>query len=220
MEPLLISLLIYIPLGIVAGFLSGLFGAGGGVVIVPGLVLLFHLQGIVAGSIMHIAVGTSLATMVPVALRSLMSHRKYNADYFEIYRRMVPALVIGVLAGSILAHFLHSRLLEIAFGVFVLFIAFSFLFEEHNQEDAKLHLPGRAGMSLAGGFIGLQSGLLGIGGSAFSVPFLSHRGVPIRVAVTVSVAIALTAATLGAVTFMVTGINAGGLPVDSIGYVN
>ena len=219
MESLFISLLVYIALGCAAGFLSGLLGAGGGLIIVPGLVWLFHLQSVNPSTIMHVAVGTSLATMIPVSFRSLLSHRKYDKAYFAIYKLMAPALIVGVIAGSILAHFIYSRELEVIFGIFVFFMAYMLLHDNKKSEEVVL-LPGPFGMSAAGGFIGVQSGLLGLGGSAFSVPFLSQRGVNIRIAVTVSVAIALTASLLGTFVFMMTGLYAQGLPGDSIGYVN
>ncbi|MDP1574941.1 MAG: sulfite exporter TauE/SafE family protein [Coxiellaceae bacterium] len=218
MEQLLIILTLYLVLGVGAGFISGLLGAGGGLVVVPGLMFLFQYESTMDMHIaMHIAVGTSLATMIPVAARSLTSHMKHNIPFLPIYKMMAPSLIVGVIGGSILAHFMHSRALEIIFGVFVFVMAISLLIKRKAQEQE--NLPGMLGMSLAGGFVGLQSGLLGVAGSAFSVPFLTHRGVNMHVAVVVSIAIAMTVSVLGTILFILTGLHAVGVPRYSLGYV-
>lgn len=216
-DPLLLDLLIYITLGIGAGFLSGLLGAGGGLVMVPGLVFIFQWESMNTQIGMHIAVGTSLAAMIPVALRSLRSHMKHRIAFFSIYKKMALGVVLGVIGGGIVAHFVYSHTLEILFGLFVIVMAISLLKKQHAQKQRQL--PGNLGMSLAGGFVGLQSGMLGVAGSAFSVPFLTHRGVNMHVAVVVSIAIAMTVSIVGAVTFMLTGMHAVGLPSWSTGYV-
>ena len=217
MEALLTTLFMYLCLGVGAGFLSGLLGAGGGLVMVPGLIFLFQYEQMNQSIGMHIAVGTSLAAMIPVAIRSLASHMEHKTAFFPIYKSMAPALIVGVLSGSVLAHFIKSRELEIIFGIFVLAMAAMLLHQRKKEDIAEL--PGFLGMSLAGGFVGMQSGLMGIAGSAFSVPFLTYRGVNMHVAVVVSVAIAMTVSVLGTATFMLTGMHAVGAPRWSIGYV-
>lgn len=216
-DPLLFSLFIYFVLGIGAGLLSGLLGAGGGLITVPGLMFVFQWEPVQPAIAMHIAVGTSLATMIPVAVRSLTSHMQHGVQFFAIYKQMALAVIIGVMGGGVFAHFLHSRILEIIFGVVVLIMAAILLHKHKAHEQRKL--PGLLGMTLAGGFVGVQSGLLGVGGSAFSVPFLSHRGVNMHVAVVVSIAIALTVSVIGTATFMFTGLYATHLPKWSTGYI-
>ena len=191
----------FLILGMFAGTLSGLMGAGGGLITVPGLAFLLGLDGINPALVMHVAVGTTLAKMVFVASRALFAHLKRNIRFFYVYKRMAPALMIGVIAGGVTAHFLHSSVLKILFGVFVLYLAFGLLYN-HNKVSTR-SLPGSFGMLSAGAFVGLQSGLFGIGGSAFTVPFLTNRGVSIRTAVVVSVAFATTVAIIGACTFMI-----------------
>lgn len=217
LENLLFVLLTYLMLGVCAGFLSGLLGAGGGLVVVPGLMLLFRWETFHSAIAMHIAVGTSLATMIPVALRSLTAHMKNNVPFFPIFKQMLPAVIVGVIGGGILAHFIHSHILQIIFGIFVLMMGISLLIKHKTHQAA--HLPGKIGMSLAGGFVGVQSGLLGVAGSAFSVPFLTHRGVNMHIAVVVSVAIAMTVSVLGTITFIFTGMHVMGLPRWSTGYI-
>lgn len=212
-----ITLIIYLALGIGAGFLSGLLGAGGGLVMVPGLVFIFQYETMSRSVLMHVAVGTSLAAMIPVAFRSLKSHMEHHIPFFSIFKSMTPGLIAGVVAGGVLAHFVRSRELEAIFGVFVLIMAFFLLYDRKKQGEA--NLPGKLGMSLFGGFVGIQSGMLGVAGSAFSVPFLTYRGVNMRVAVIVSIAIAATVSILGTATFIFTGWDVAGLPKWSTGYI-
>ena len=216
-DNILLIVLIYLALGVGAGFLSGLLGAGGGLVMVPGLIFLFHWEKMNPEISMHVAVGTSLAAMIPVAIRSLRSHMKHHIPFFPIYKKMAPGIIVGVVVGAVVAHFIHSHILQIIFGLFVIVMACSLL--RQSQLGVEAQLPGNKIMSLAGGFVGLQSGMLGIAGSAFSVPFLTHRGVNMHIAVVVSVSIAMTVSVLGAATFMLTGMHAIGLPHWSIGYV-
>lgn len=211
------TLMVYLVLGIGAGFLSGLLGAGGGLVMVPGLIFVFQEETMSKAVMMHVAVGTSLAAMIPVAIRSLISHMKHKLPFFPIFKLMAPGLIVGVITGGILAHFIQSHVLEIIFGIFVLLMAFVLLQERKQQGEAPL--PGVMEMSLAGGFVGVQSGMLGVAGSAFSVPFLTYRGVSMHTAVIVSVAIAVTVSILGAVTFMLTGLHVAGLPHWCTGYI-
>jgi len=216
-DNLLFVLAMYLALGIGAGFLSGVLGAGGGLIMVPGLIFLFQWESMNPKIVMHVAVGTSLAAMIPVALRSLTSHMKHNVPFYPIYKKMAPGIIIGVITGGVLAHYIRSHNLQIIFGVFVFVMALTLLHERKKKQCE--NLPGLIGMSLAGGFVGVQSGMLGIAGSAFSVPFLTYRGVLMHTAVVVSVAIAVTVSVLGAVTFILTGMHAVGLPHWSTGYV-
>lgn len=215
---LLPDFLAYLGLGMFAGIMSGMMGAGGGLVTVPGLVFVFQLQAFPPSLIMHVAVGTTLAKMMVVASRSLLAHMKRNIQFFYLYKKMVPGLVAGVIGGSIVAHFMYSSVLKMAFGCFVVYLAVK-LFLKNGSTKAHKPLPGRKGLLLAGSFVGIQSGLFGIGGSAFTVPYLTNRGVSIRVAVIVSVSFAVTVAALGALTFIVVGYHAPGLPHWSTGYI-
>lgn len=214
---LLSEVFAFICLGVASGLLSGLLGAGGGLVVVPGLLIIFRFLPIPANLLMHVAIGTSLATMIIVSLRSLLAHLRHKVSFFPIYKQMAPGVVIGVVLGGILAHFIHSHFLRIAFGGFVFVMAYRLLFQK-TQTVTKV-LPGKFGMLLAGTFTGLLSGLLGVAGSAFSVPFLTNRSIKMHVAIIVSIVIAMTVSVFGAVTFAVTGLHAAGLPAWSTGYI-
>ena len=216
-EPLIVGCLLYLALGIGAGLLSGLLGAGGGLIMVPGLLPLLRWESVNPAILMHVAVGTSLASMIPIAVRSLTSHLKLGAPFFFVYKKMAAGVVIGVLIGGISAHFIHSDVLRIAFGLFVLVMAYTLLFPKKRLVPKQL--PGITGMSAAGGFVGVLSGLIGIGGSAFIVPFLSNHSVNMRSAVSASIAFAATCAVIGTMTYIFTGMHASGLPHWTTGYV-
>lgn len=216
-EMLIFEICLFVLLGVGSGLLSGLLGAGGGLVIVPGLLLVFRLLHMPSALLMHMAVGTSLATMIIIAIRSLISHMRHKVSFFDVYKKIAPGVMVGVVCGGILAHFVHSRWLSIAFGVFVFYMAYRLLFVKNSGEQN--NLPSQAGMLIVGTFVGLLSGLLGVAGSAFSVPYLTGRGVKMHTAVVVSVAIAMTVSVLGTITFVLTGLHAVGLPKWSTGYV-
>lgn len=201
---LFIEILGFVLLGAFAGLFSGLMGAGGGLVTVPGLAFLLRLQGVNPKIIMHVAIGTTLAKMMVVASRSLYAHTRRKLPFFPIYKQMVPGVVLGAIVGGITAHFLHSYVLKILFGIFVLTMAIHLLLT-HKKQSVK-PLPGRFPLLFAGSFVGLQSGFFGIGGSVFTVPYLTHHSVSIRIAVIVSVAFAATVATVGTCVFMITGL--------------
>lgn len=216
-QALIIALSIYLGLGIGAGFLSGLLGAGGGLVMVPGMMLAFRFLSVNPAVMMHLAVGTSLASMIPISARSLLSHTKQGTQFYFIYKKMLIGILAGVIGGGILAHFVHSLVLQILFGVFVLTMAY--IVVERKMTVTTKTLPGTFGMATAGIFIGMMSGMLGVGGSAFTIPFLVRRNIDMRVAVTTSVAIALTGAVVGAAVFLISGIHARALPSWTTGYV-
>ncbi len=217
-ETLVLALLIYFSLGLASGLMSGLLGIGGGLVTVPGLMLVFQFESINPAIAMHIAVGTSLATMVPITFRSMRSHMKHDLTFLPIYKKMAPAVIVGVIGGGIIARYLNSAALQIIFGIFTFAMALLLFFQNSAVVNHK-KLPGRAGMLLAGGFVGVQSGMLGVGGGSFTVPFLTHRGVDIRVALIVSVTIAMTVATLGTIAYMLAGMHINELPQWSTGFI-
>jgi len=208
----------YFFIGVLAGTLSGLLGIGGGIVVVPGLALLFSLQDMPSALIMHMAAGTSLAIMIFTASRSLLAHLKRHIPFWNIYRQLFPTIIVGVVGGVVFAHFLHSNLIEIIFAIFLLLVAIRMFFMRRYEGEHRL--PGQFGMSAMGVAIGVKSGLLGVGGGALAVPFLTHCHVPMRQVVVISSAVSLTVALVGAVSFAITGLHAQGLPAWSLGYIN
>lgn len=207
----------YLLAGIFAGIMSGLIGIGGGLVVVPFLAILFKIHHVGLQFVMHMAIGTSLAVMVVTTIASLLAHMKDHIPFWSIYWRLLPGVIVGAISGAILAHFLHSRVLSVLFGIFVLLVAFRMLFE--RKTNPKRHLPGMLGMSSIGFGVGALSSLLGIGGGALTIPFFTYCNVSLRIAVVVSIAVGLTVAVIGTFTYSLTGLYAVNLPRWSTGYI-
>jgi len=207
----------YLGLGAFAGVLAGLFGVGGGLVIVPVLVYLFQQQGMVPDIIVHLAIGTSLATIVFTSISSVYAHHRRGAVYWRTVMQLVPGIVIGAWLGALLADLMPSARLRTVFGVFELMVALQMGL--NLRASAQRGLPGWPGMSLAGGVIGAVSAMVGIGGGTMTVPFLQWCNVPIRFAVATSAACGLPIALAGAVGFVVSGWDNPLLPAPSSGYL-
>lgn len=204
-------------IGSIAGILSGLLGIGGGVIVIPLLVWLFKLQNIPSDLIMHLAAGTSLSVMIFTAASSLYGHIKHGIDIWPIYHRLAIGMVIGTVFGAVFGHFLPGRFLEILFAIFIFIIAIRMLIAIKTKSTRTL--PGPLGMFSMALLIGSKSGLLGLGGGAITIPFLSYCNVPIRNIVAVSVSCSLTIAIIGTISFIITGQHAIDLPSWSLGYI-
>lgn len=210
--------LAYGGLGAFAGLLAGLFGVGGGLVIVPVLAWLFHRAGVPPELLMHMAIGTSLATIVFTSLSSIWAHHRYGAVLWDAFRRLTPGIVLGAALGATLADRLSGDWLRLIFGLFALGVALQMGL---NLKPAPhRNLPGRWGMGGVGSVIGLVSAVVGIGGGSLSVPYLQWCNVPMRQAVATSAACGLPIAIAGALGFIITGWNAQALPAWSSGYIH
>lgn len=217
MSALLQTLLFYMALGAFAGTLAGLLGVGGGLVIVPSVAWVLHLQGVDEAVIMHLAIGTSLATIVITSLSSVRAHHRHGAVLWPVFKRLTPGIVIGALAGATVADALSSDVLRVVFGVFVLSVAAQMAFA--GPPAPHRALPGNPGMLAAGGVIGALSAIVGIGGGSLTVPFLTWCNTSIRHAVATSAACGLPIAVAGAAGFAVNGLDNPRLPAWSLGYV-
>lgn len=211
------TLLLYLAVGAFAGTLAGLFGVGGGLVIVPVLVFIFRGQGINEAIIIHLAVGTSLATIVFTAISSVRAHHKRGAVRWDVVRRLTPGIVVGALVGAAIADAMPASMLRIFFAVFELTVAA--LLWWNRQPAAHRGLPGIVGMGGAGVVIGAVSSIVGIGGGTLTVPFLTWCNVHMRNAVATSSACGLPIALAGALGFVVMGWNEAQLPKLSTGYI-
>jgi len=207
-----------IVMGGLAGVMAGLLGIGGGALIVPVLVIVFEGQGVAPNSIMQLALGTSLATIVFTAISSAGAHYRRGTLDVSIFRRIAPAIVVGTLLGAAIADHLASRTLQWMFVVFMFAIAVQFS-RGTTVTRAHTRLPGVVGMNLAGTLIGIASALFGIGGGSLSVPFMTWCSVPVKRAIGTSAAIGLPIAVGGAFGYIVAGWNEPGLPPWSFGYV-
>lgn len=209
---------LFFPLiGIFAGLGAGMFGIGGGFLIVAALGWVFVAEGVAPAVIMHLALGTSLASIVLTSLSSLLAHHRRGAVLWPVARRLAPAIVIGTLAGSWLAGQMNTVALRVFFGGFALLAAIQIGLD--LRPAAKRSLPGIAGMSLAGIVIGLVSALAGIGGGAASNPFFLWCNVRIHNAVATAAACGFPIALAGTAGFIMAGADVSDLPRFTSGYV-
>lgn len=209
--------LVFPLVGGVAGVLAGLFGIGGGIVVVPVLYLFFAQLGIDEAYRIHLAIGSSLAIIVLTSVSSVIAHQRRGAIVWRAVRVLVAGIVTGGLLGAALAHAMSFAALRAAFGVLVIAIALYIVLG--YQPPAQRTLPGLAGSTVAGIGIGVISALAGIGGGVMTNPFLLWCGVPMRNAVATAAACTFPVAVAGALGFVVSGWSAtAGVPGAS-GYV-
>lgn len=208
---------LYLGLGALAGTLAGLFGIGGGLVIVPVLIFSFGLQGVAPEVAAHLAVGTSLATIVFTSISSVRSHHIKKGVRWEIFRPMTAGIVVGAMLGAWTASLLSGAMLELIIGVFVILVAVKMLLDVNPKPGRDV--PGNVGLGGAGAGIGWASAIFGIGGGTLTVPFLSWCNVRMQQAVGTSAACGLPIAIAGALTNIVTGWQQPQLPELSVGFI-
>jgi uncharacterized membrane protein YfcA len=212
-----IFLAFYFALGLATGFVAGLLGVGGGLLMVPALIWAYAQQGFAPQYNIHLALATSLAVIVPTALSSLRAHHAHGAVDWEAVRRIAPGILLGTLAGSLVAAKLSDGGLKIFFTVFLFYAATQMLLG--FKPPASRQMPGWAGMTLAGSVIGLVSSWVGIGGGTLSVPFLTWCNAGLRRAIGTSSAIGLPIALAGTIGYVFSGLSVSNLPSASIGFV-
>ncbi|WP_336367239.1 sulfite exporter TauE/SafE family protein [Marinobacter sp. C2H3] len=210
--------LLYLALGAVAGVLAGLFGIGGGLIIVPGLILSFGWQGVSPDVSAHLAVGTSLATIVFTSLSSIRSHHRHRAVRWDLFRPMAVGIVMGAVVGAWTAAYLSGPALQKIIGVFAITVALR-MFLNATPKPGR-DTPGAIGLGGAGVGIGWASALFGIGGGTLTVPYLSWCNVRIQAAVGTSAACGLPIAVAGALANVWTGWQNPALPAYSLGFIN
>lgn len=209
--------LAYLVLGAFAGLLAGLLGVGGGIVIVPVLTFLFAAQHFSSLYIVHLALGTSLASIMFTSLSSLRAHHVRGAVNWQVVRRITPGILAGTFAGSWVAAQLSTRFLKGFFAVFLFFVAFQMFLNAKPAPSRQL--PNACGMFGVGGIIGGVSSLVGIGGGTMSVPFLVWCNLSLHNAIGTSAAIGFPIALAGTAGYLVNGAGAGGLPAYSLGFI-
>ena len=212
------SLLIYLLTGAIAGILAGLFGVGGGMVMVPALALVLPGQGVPAAVTMQVAVATSLAVISATSISSMLSHHRHGAVLWPVVRHLGIGLVLGSVGGAFIADRLPSRTLAIIVGAGALLVALQ-LFLDY-QPPPRRRLPGRGALVAVGSVIGALSSLVGIGGGSLTVPYLSLCNIDIRKAVGTAAACGVPIAWAGALGFVVAGWDVPDLPSPHLGYVS
>ena len=209
--------IVYLLMGLFVGFFAGLLGIGGGLILVTLMVYMFTLQGFPADRLLHLALGTSITSIVFTSISSLRAHHKHGAVRWDILRVAVPGLVIGTLLGTVVADQLKSKYLAIFFVVFVYYSAVR-MFANVKPKPTR-QLPGKVGMTAATIVVGIISSLVGVGGGVMTIPLMRHCNVPMRQAIGTSAALGLPIAIAGTVGFIATGLGKDHLPALSVGYV-
>ncbi|MCP5324751.1 MAG: sulfite exporter TauE/SafE family protein [Oceanospirillaceae bacterium] len=210
-------LLGYLLVGALAGVLAGLFGIGGGLVIVPVLIFVFSQQGVSPEVLTHMAIATSLATICFTSLSSIRTHQQNNAVDWPVAAGLSAGIVLGAVLGALTAEQLSGPALQVIIGVFALVIAAQMGFG--LKPSPSRQLPGKTGQVTAGAGIGFASAIFGIGGGSLTVPFLSWCNMPMQRAVATAAACGLPIAVFGALSNVWIGYGNGLLPEHSLGYV-
>jgi len=204
-------------LGLCTGFLAGLLGLGGGMLMVPFLTIILTARGFPDAITVKVAIATSLATICFTSLASVRAHHQRGAVLWPVARVLAPGIVVGSFVGAQVASVLPGRVLGVLFSVFVAFSATQ-MFLNRKPKPSRT-LPGAAGMFGVGNLIGLISSLVGAGGAFISVPFMSWCNVSIHNAVATSAALGFPIAFAGTLGYVVAGWNLPQMPPGAIGYL-
>ncbi len=216
---MLFDFALYLAVGTVAGLLAGLLGIGGGLLVVAALSFTLPTLGVPAAQVMHVAVATSLASIVLTALASTRAHWRHGSVLPRTLAWLAPGLVAGGLAGAALASRLPGTALRVGVALFCVFSAWRMAFGAGAATDRDYEEPRSPWLLAAGAGIGALSALVGIGGGTLTVPLLvALKARPVR-AVGTSAACGLVIALAGAAGYVRGGHGAHGLPAGSIGYI-
>lgn len=205
--------------GCVSGFLAGLLGVGGGIIVVPVLYHVLAFFEVDPALRAHIAVGTSLATIIPTSFQSIRAHRARGAVDTNLLKLWGPFVAVGVMIGVLIAAYAPGETLTAIFGFVAAIVAAYMLFTREGWHPIG-SLPAKPGQAAMATGIGTISTLMGIGGGTLTVPTLSICSYPVRRAVGTASVIGLIIALPGTLGYIVNGWGKEGLPVYSLGYVN
>jgi uncharacterized protein len=216
LEPLLIAELLL--LGVGTGFLAGLLGIGGGMIMVPFLTYFITARGVSPDLAVKMAIATSMATIIFTSISSVRAHHKRGAVRWDIVKGLAPGIVIGGLLASLgVFALLKGQWLAIFFALFVGFSATQMFLDKKPSPSRQM--PGTGGQLAAGGLIGFLSGLVGAGGGFISVPFMTWCNVAMHNAVATSAALGFPIAVFNALGYVFSGQSVQGLPPFSLGYI-
>jgi len=215
----LLALLIYLVLGAIAGFAAGLLGIGGGVVIVAALAFLLPGAGVPADAVMHVALATSLASIIATSLSSTRAHWRRGAVMWPSFARLAPGLVVGAAFGALIADALSATWLRYGFAAFCVVLAAQMSFSRAPPTPTAARVPASPALLPWGVGIGVASALTGIGGGSLTVPLLVAYGASMVRAVGTSAACGFMIAVASAGAFAAVGQDADALPSGTVGYV-
>jgi len=207
----------YVAIGAAVGFFAGMLGIGGGAIMVPLLVILFDAQGLPKSHILHLAVGTGMATILFTSVASVRAHASRGAIRWDIARNITPGILAGGLVGSWIASFIPPLVFAALFTA-VIYIAATNLLIDRKPKPSR-EAPGFAGMSVFGFVVSAASAFAAIGGAFLTVPFMLWCNVPMLQAIGTAAVIGFPIALSGTVGFIATGLRETGLPPYTVGFV-
>lgn len=216
----LIPFIALLAAGLFAGFAAGLFGIGGGFVVVPALLVVLPLLGGDKAQFAHVAIGTSAATIIITSLRSVRAHAKRGAVEFEVLKTWAPWLILGDTAGVILAGRVDGHVLTLIFAIGVGLMSLNFLIPHLSDHKMSDEMPGIGPRVAIAGGLGTFSALLGIGGGTIAIMVMTLCGRSIHRAIATASGIGALIAIPSAIGFIIIGLGQHGLPWGSLGYVN
>ncbi len=204
-------------LGAAAGLSAGLFGIGGGIIIVPILAWMLKDQGIADDLVMIMAIATSLATIIFTSISSVVAHHQKKAVWWRSVLYLSWGIVMGVAGGAVLAEHINADHLRLIFAIFLFYVGMQMLLQITPR-------PGEDEESAFSDYImgiitGVVSSILGIGGGVLTVPYLVIRRVPMQNAVAISSACGLPIAITASISYAILGLKHGSLPPHSFGYI-
>jgi uncharacterized membrane protein YfcA len=204
-------------LGLCTGFLAGLLGIGGGMIMVPFVSFILAGKGFPPNYTVKMAVATSLATICFTSITSVRAHHKRGAVLWPVVAKLVPGILLGSALGAQVAVAMPGKVLSVVFSVFVAFSATQMFLDRKPKPHRTL--PGTPGMLAAGGTIGIVSALVGAGGAFISVPFMQWCNVKIHNAVATSAALGFPVALAGTLSYVLAGRDLPQMPPGSVGYL-
>lgn len=207
----------YIAVGLFSGFVAGLLGLGGGAVLVPMLASMFAAQGFSTDHVLHLALGTSMATIIFTAAASLRTHDAHGAVLWPVVRSITPGILAGTFLGTFIARFVPTRELAAFFTLFIAYVAIQMAVNFRPKPSRQL--PGTLAVAGVGAGIGTLSALVAIGGGSLTVPFLTWCNVRVQQAIGTSAAVGLPIALGGTAGYLWNGLHAGGLPQGAFGFI-
>ena len=210
-------ILSFLLLGSIVGFIAGLLGVGGGGIMVPVLTITFLQQGVHIDTVMHLALGSSMASIIVTSISSLRTHQKFKAINWKIVRLMSIGVIIGTFTATFLASHLSSLYLAIFFTVFMAYIALKMLFKKQTNiviDDIK-----NSSLLISSTVIGAISALVSIGGGSLTVPYLTSKNIDIKNAIGTSAAIGLPISVAGTLGYLINGWNSDISYEHSLGFI-
>lgn len=211
-------IVLYFAIGAFVGFLAGLLGIGGGMTLVPLLAWMFAAQQFAPGHVVHLALGTGMASIVFTSTASVRTHHRLGGVDWSLVRRLGPAMVVGTLLSTLLSAWVPQRALALAFSVIVFAGATQILLG--RKPSAARRLPDTPALVAIGLFIGIACGLVSAGGAFLTVPFMLFCGVAMTTAIGTGAALGVPVAMMGTIGFAISGWNVPGLPPFALGFIH